>query len=128
MADSAPPVLPMPSTKGGADTFFHLISAATNNATSVRSSRACISYIQVSNNAATVSYLKIYNTAAAPVYTTDTPILTILVPIKGTVTMDLGAFGINLTNGIGITMVTGMAVSDNTSVGASEMSVGIAYT
>lgn len=128
MADSAPPVLPCPSTKGGAESFYHLISAASNNATVVKTSRALVSHIAVCNNAATVSYLKLYNQNTSPVAATDVPIYTILIPIKGTVSLDFGAFGVSFHNGIAFMLVTGMADSDNTGVGVSEVSLGIAYT
>jgi len=117
-----------PSSTIGAVTHHHLISAATTNTTSVKASAGVINAAEFSNNGATVAYVKLYDKASAPTVGTDTPIATILVPINGTVVLSGGYCGQRTTTGIAYTITGGMAVSDTTAVGASQVSVHINYT
>jgi len=57
-------------------------SAATTNATSAKASAGEVHVILATNTTATVKYLKLYNKASAPTVGTDTPILTIALPIS----------------------------------------------
>lgn len=117
-----------PSTTIGAVTHHHLISAATTNATSVKTSAGTINAAEFSNNGAAVAYVKLYDKATAPVVGTDTPIATILVPINSTVSLNGGYCGQRVTNGIAYAITGGMAVADVTAVGAAQVSVHINYT
>lgn len=117
-----------PSGNSGAASLSHLISAATTNATSVKTSSGTINSLVISNNGAGVAYFKLYNKASAPTVGTDTPVATILVPINGTVTVDCGYAGIRLSTGIAYAITGGMAVADTTAVGATQVSAHISYT
>ena len=109
---------------------FRLISAASTNATSVKSSAGTITTIAaVSMNETTVSYLKIYDKATAPTVGTDVPVLTIPVP---THTQGAGIVipipnGVTFSNGIAIAVTGGVADSDTTAVGADEVVINLTY-
>lgn len=118
----------IPSTSQGASTLHHLISAATTNATSVKTSAGVINDIMVSNASASAKYFKLYNKASAPTVGTDMPVKTILVPAGSTICIGCGPFGIRLTTGIAYALTGGIAVADTTAVGLNELSVGISYT
>lgn len=121
-------VVTNPSTSAGASTHYHLISAATTNATSVKATAGTMNNLEVSNAGASARYLKIYNKASAPTVGTDTPIKTILVPVGRTVTQSFGPAGARCSTGIALAITGGIAVADTTAIGASEVAVNITYT
>jgi hypothetical protein len=121
-------ITPSPSASLGMSTTHHLISAATTNATSVKTSAGTVGSLVASNNGAAVAYLKLYNKASAPTVGTDTPVMTILLPINGTVSVSTGAFGIRFSTGIAYAITAGMAVADIAAVAATQVSVGMFYT
>lgn len=109
---------------------YRLVSAATDNPTSVKSSAGYLGYIVVSNVNAAVRYLHVYDKASAPTLGTDTPVLSI--PLPGGTTGG-GAIlampvGIEFTLGIAlaITTTTG-AVPATGAVAANEISVSLGY-
>lgn len=117
-----------PNIYSGAGTFHHLISSATTNATSAKASAGVTNSITLSNNGAAVAYVKFYDKASAPTVGTDTPVITALVPINGTITINCGYCGIRFPTGIAYAITGGMAVADTTAVGAAQVSVAINYT
>lgn len=117
-----------PTVNVGASTFHHLISAATTNATSVKASAGVANSITVSNNGAAVAYFKLYDRASAPTVGTDTPVLTALVPVNGTISIDSGYAGMRFATGIAYAITGGMAVADTTAVALAQVSVSINYT
>jgi hypothetical protein len=121
-------VQPTISTSFGASTHFHLISAATTNATLVKSSVGVISTIEASNNGASPRYLKLYNMTTAPTVGTSTPVKTIMIPAGGTVTVPAGPAGMRFWSGISIAITGGIAVADTTAINANEVAVNISYT
>jgi hypothetical protein len=125
---SAGTVTPIPSTAQGSSTHHHAISAASTNATSVKTSAGVVNCITLSNDAASKRYFKLYNKASAPTVGTDTPIMTIVMPPGDTRVIDCGAFGIRLATGIAYAITGGIAVSDTAAIGASETAVHIDYT
>jgi len=114
------------STTTGDSTHSHTVSAASNNATSVKASAGSIGSIVACNNSAGWRYLKIYNKASAPAPATDVPIRTIGIPPGGTVDMQ-HAIGLRCSLGIAIAIVAGIAANDNTAIGANEVAVSIAH-
>lgn len=113
------------TSSGAAPVHHHAISAASTNSTSVKTSSGTITDITLSNNGAGVAYFKLYSKTSAPVVGTDTPIMTILIPINVTVVVPF-PMGKRL-GGIAYAITGGMAVSDTTAILASQVSVGISY-
>jgi hypothetical protein len=116
-----------PSTSFGASTLHHLISAATTNATSVKTSVAYVNDITLSNVSASMRYFKLYNKASAPTVGTDVPVRVVAIPPNSTVSLGLGIYGIRLTTGLAYAITGGIANADTTAVGANEILVGISY-
>ena len=117
-----------PSASLGAGTFHRLLSAATTNLTSVKTSAGTINSLTVSNtNASATYFLKIYNKASAPVPGTDTPIHTISIP-PGTRSIDTGAYGIRLATGIAYALTGAVADADTTAIPANEVLVNMSLT
>jgi hypothetical protein len=110
---------------GGLDKF-RLLSAASSNATNIKSTAGRLYGVHAANTNAAVRYLKIYDKATAPDQN-DTPFMTIPLPASGQHAFN-GSWpsGIKLANGLGIRLVTGLADSDNTSVG-TDILVHIFY-
>lgn len=115
------------SASYGHSSFAHIMSAASTNATSVKGSAGSVGSITVGNNGATVAYLKLYNKATAPTVGTDTPVSTILIPVGGTVSIELGT-AMRFATGIGYAITGGAAVADTTAVAASQVVGHINYT
>lgn len=109
-------------------TTHHLISANTTNATSVKGSAGNVLGGIVCNNGENVAYFKLYNKATAPTVGTDTPIATILIPIKGITHLgNIVPLGFRMSTGIAYAITNGMAVSDTTAVAATQVSVHLNY-
>ena len=129
--DALPAVAGAVTATPPAETPFHIISAATTNATVVKASAGTIRTLYVFNQNAAIRYLKIFNKATAPIPGTDTPILNIPIPANGA-----GAnFGggavipVNIANaaGIGIAITAGQADLDATAVAAGDVMVNMSY-
>lgn len=107
------------------------ISAASTNATSLKTSAGHIYAIQVFNTNAAARYLKLYNKATAPTVGTDVPIKVILIP-GASASAGAGAApswttGFKFTVGIAYAVTTGAAHSDTGAVAAAEIVVNIDY-
>lgn len=120
---------------GGA-TPYQLISAASNNATSLKATAGEINSIQVFNfNTSSARYLKFYNKASAPAPGTDTGLLlkTWAIPAAASSSQPSALFfsgpsvGIAFTTGIAFAIVANLATNDNTSIGANDVLVNIDY-
>lgn len=106
------------------------LSLATNNATTVKSTRGVLIGLDVTNTNAAVRYLKLFDKATAPVCGTDAPTHTILVPgatAGAGHTPNLFAHPMPFALGLGYCMVTGVADSDNTAVAANELILNLSY-
>ena len=105
---------------GLAPTNARVHSAATTNATLVKSSAGVLNHAILSNDGAAKAFFKFYNSASAPNPGVGTPVLTLLVePGKG---RDLiFPIGIGFSLGIGYTIVGGAADSDTTAVAAAQV-------
>lgn len=120
--------IPVAGTTGGA-TPYHLVSAASNNATSVKASAGTVYDVQCFNTNASPRYLKFYDKATAPAPATDVPVKVIMMPGNASGAGATAAFpvGVNFANGIAIAIVTGIADNDNTAVGASDCVISFDY-
>jgi hypothetical protein len=120
-------VTPSPATSGGLSKF-HLVSAASTNATNVKASAGQVYAITVFNVNASPRYLKFHNTAGTP--TAGTSVTeSFLIPgnTSGAGMVINFDKGIAFSTGIGITTVTEMADSGTTGVGANEILINIYY-
>jgi len=114
-----------PATSGGCSKYS-LTSDNTNNATAVKAAPGQVFGWDFYNNNAAVRVLKLYNQTAAPNPASDTPFLRIPVPPGGKAQVTLES-GIEFSTGIAFAMVTGLGDSDNTAVGANDLTGQIFY-
>jgi hypothetical protein len=114
-----------PATSGGLS-VFHLVSAATTNATNIKASAGQVFGWFIVNTASAYRYVKFHNTAGTP--TAGSSIFYVL-GIPGGAAANL-AFetGIAFSTGIAITTVTGVTDADTTAVTASDLNINIFYT
>ena len=122
------PISAIPATAGGLS-MTHLVSANSNNATVVKNSAGQVYGIEVFNVNAAARYLKLYDKATAPNPASDTPVKTILIPgsTSGAGVVTSFTNGLAFSNGIAFILVTGMADTDNNSVGANDVVVNLNY-
>lgn len=124
-ANTTPWLVNSVATSGGLSDF-HLISAATTNATSLKASAGQVYGYDIGNNGASDAYVKFYNKASAPTVGTDTVTRTVYIP-KGS-RVELGSSnGIAFSTGIAFSITGGMADNDTTAVGAAQVSVAVSY-
>ena len=123
---TAVPVTVQSSATGG-DTTFHLVSAATTNATNIKASAGVVTgwYIYNSNGAA--RKVAFYNTAGTPTAGSLTGLLfTLVIPALSAANVSLPS-GITFSAGIGITTVTGIADTDANAVILNDLNINIFY-
>lgn len=109
-------------------TPYHLISAASTNATSVTGAAASLSGLFVTNANAAVRYLKLFDKATAPTLGTDTPVYTVPIPAANANNPRIEfARGLKFDNGIAIALTTGIADNDTGAVGANDHAVNLDY-
>ena len=99
----------------------------TNNATNIKASAGQVYGYDISNTNAAWRYVKLYNKATAPAPAADTGLLirTIGIPPGGKASLHLENGLAGFAAGISIVAVVGIADNDNTSVGASDLSIDI---
>lgn len=103
-------------------------SAATTNATLIKSTAGSLWSISASNTNAAARFLKLYNKAVAPTVGTDTPVLTMPLP-PGTVTVvHGGSNGIRFSAGIALAITASAADSDTTAVALGEVKLATSFT
>jgi hypothetical protein len=119
------PMNDVAATSGGATTY-HLISAASTNATVVKASAGQLYGLSISNTNSSPRYFKLYNLASAPVVGTSPVAKTIQVPGNATV---ICAFprGLSFSTGIAFAATANMADSDTTAIGAGDLSMDVDY-
>lgn len=118
------------SKDSGSTTLINrLIAAATVNNTLVKASQGRLVAGQVTNVSAAVKYLKFYNKATAPVAGTDTPVLTIPLPVNVPVNIAdiVGIYGFVFTTGIGFALTGLQADADVTALAAGDVVANIIY-
>jgi len=113
----------IPSTPG------KLISANTTNGTVVKSEPSAVDFLTASNTNASPRYLKIYNKRTAPTVGTDIPVFTFLIPgNSGSGTnIPLPPKGLQLDEGFGLGLTTGVADNDTGAVAANEIVVNYQF-
>jgi hypothetical protein len=112
-------------TTGGC-TPAKTLSAATQNATSIKGSAGTLCKFVAINTTATVYYLKTYDKATAPTCASDTVLGTYPIPpSNGGVAIPLGPFGEAYTLGIGFCLTGALADADASSAATG---VTLAYS
>lgn len=111
-------------------TPYHLRSAATTNATSLKASAGTVGMVTASNINASPRYLKFYDKASAPNPAADTVKQCYLIPGNTTgsgTNIPIPERGLAFGTGIAFAIVTGESDTDNTAVAAGDIHVNIAY-
>lgn len=117
----------VPDASGAAtDSVFHLISAATNNATSIKGTPGVVTGYEIYNNSAATKFVKLYNKASAPNPASDTPVITIGLAANSPARLTL-PHGRYFSTGIALAAVTGISDTDNTAVALSDLAIQIFY-
>lgn len=118
-------VQPVAGTSGGS-TPYHLLSANSNNATSLKASAGLVYGYSFSSTNASARWVKFYDKASAPAPASDTVKWAVEVPGNAVVSVSIPE-GMGFTTGIAFAAVTGSSDTDNTSVGAGDLSIDIRY-
>lgn len=113
-----------PATSGGYSTY-HLVSAASTNATNIKASAGQLYGWYIFNGNAAARKVAFHNTAGTP--TAGASVFFSLVIPAGGGANAFGEGGIPFSTGIGITTVTGVADSDATAVGANDLVINLWY-
>lgn len=110
-------------------TPYTLVSAASNNATSLKASQGVVTMLYAYNRSSSEKYVKLYNKATAPAPASDSGLLlaSIPVPPSGGVVLPIDASGLQFGTGIGFAIVGSYEVSDNTSVAAGDVILSMGY-
>lgn len=114
------------STPANATGHF-LSSAASTNATSVKTSAGSIYGLQLTNLSASVAFVKLYRKSSAPVVGTDVPDFVIRIGANSHISVDCGQLGIRMTSGIAYAITGGSADTDTTAVAAGDVRVSMHY-
>lgn len=114
----------VPRTSGGYSTF-HLASAASTNATSVKASAGQLYGYTLLNTNASIRYLAFHNTAGTPTAGSSV-FFKMGIPALGGANVVFPA-GVAFSTGIAITTITGAADNDSTGVAANDLIINLWY-
>lgn len=107
-----------------------LVTAASTNATSSKTTAGSLYELTISNPTSTAAYVKLYNKASAPTVGTDVPVMTIAIPATaagvGEKSFNFGALGKRFATGIALA-VTGAAIATDTSVAVAGVQIHGSY-
>lgn len=108
-------------------TAHFLTSAATTNATAVKTSGATMYTLTAFNAGAGAAFVKIYNKASAPTVGTDVPVMVLALAATASDSLVLGPIGIRLATGLGLAITGVAADTDTTAVAAAQVHTVISY-
>jgi hypothetical protein len=107
---------PLPTVPGGWPSKFHLVTAATTNATSVKASAGTLGGVYLGPPSAQYAYaaLKIYDKASAPTVGTDVPVLSLVSQSSywAANPVIIPPAGIKFNNGIAIAVTSNVPDTD----------------
>lgn len=106
---------------------YKLITAASTNATSIETSSCLFFGGFVCNIAAYAVFLKVYDLAAAPTVGTSVPFMTFGIQAAQSTPIYIPDYGEKFTNGFAIAVTKFLQDSDNTDVGANDLTVNLWY-
>ena len=112
--------------RAGSASVFHLISALSTNANSVKGSPGIVTGYFLVNTAGVYRYVKLYNKASSPNVGTDTPRCVYGIPPASAANSTLDP-PVAFETGIGLAVVGGIADSDSTAVGANDVAVTLYF-
>ena len=117
---------PTPAINGGLS-MTRLLSAATTNATLVKSSAGNLYGIWVSNTSASTRWLKLYNMSTAPTVGSSVPVMTIAIPAGFCGDLNVGTHGISFATGISLAITGAYTDADTTAIAAGDVCLNILY-
>lgn len=106
------------SSMGG--TTSRVKSAASTNATNLRTTAGNVYAFGFFNNAAATRYVKFYSKASAPTVGTDTPLFTVVLPAGGNTEFS-SVVPLRFGAGIGYAITAGVADNDTTAVALDDV-------
>ena len=121
------PSLDTGMSQGTTTTPFHLVSAATTNATLVQSGQTQLGGYYLSNINAAARYVKLYDKATAPTVGTDVPKWTLMIPAGAAANVQFPS-PMLFVLGLGFGTTTGAADNDSGAVASGDMIVNLAYS
>jgi hypothetical protein len=110
---------PSISNNIGFTTYHTLVSAASTNATSVKTSSANIGTLILTNTSATWAYFKLINKSSSPTVGTDTAIINIGVAPNTTLDCSTAFAGLRMSTGLAYYVSAGTSLTDNTALPAA---------
>jgi hypothetical protein len=115
----------VPRTTGGL-TPFHLVSAATTNATNVKASAGQLFGWFITNSNASMRKVTFHNTAGTPTAGASV-FFTLNIPGSGAANI-MNGMGIAFGTGIAITTTTDLTDAGTTAVGVGDLTINLFYT
>lgn len=101
--------------------YNRLVSAASTNATNVKTSAAGLFGYNIVNTNASARYVKFYNLATAPTVGSSTVALTVMIPGSSQVSVSFGDVPLSLGTGLSFAMTANATDTDATAVGAGDL-------
>jgi hypothetical protein len=111
----------------GQQSHYHVVCAATTNATLLKAGPASVGAVNIANVAAAARFVKLYDKATAPNPATDVPVRTFMVPAGANFSPYIGGAGLKLAKGLGFAIVTGIADNNVTAPAAADVAFDITY-
>lgn len=118
------------TTTGNGITNGKVISAASTNATVIKSTTGNLYFLSASNTNASPRYLKLYAKSTAPTVGTDVPFHVFMIPGNSAgagTNLPIPGTAITFNAGLGIAITTGAPDSDTGAVAANEIIVNYSY-
>jgi len=114
----------VPTATGGLTTY-HLVSAATTNATNVKASAGQLYGYYIFNANAAARKVAFHNSASTPTAGASV-FFSIVIPAGSGANVEFSQ-GLAFSSGIGITTVTGTGDSDATAVASGDLIINLFY-
>lgn len=124
------PIIPNQGTSTLAGTISHrLVSAASTNLTSIKSSAGKLLAGVALNTNAAPRYMKFYNKSSAPVLASDVPIFVIplLTNIPVCIADIVGITGFSFSSGITYAITGGLTDTDTAAIGAGDVILNLSF-
>lgn len=109
----------------GGDSIYHLVSAATTNATNIKASAGKVTGWYIYNSNAAARKVVFHDTAGTPTAGASV-YFSLMIPPTAGANVSFPS-GIKFASGIGITTVTGLADSDSAAVALNDLIINISY-
>src|SRR5262245_46673991 len=107
---------------------FHVLLAASNNASTVKVTAGKLFAVRVKNNTTTIFYVKIYDKSSPPAPATDAGILKQVYGCQAGVIRDVVSRGMTFGTGIALAVVLGISNTDNSPLtGTNPGTIEIEY-